>query len=102
MEPGAEAEPRIVRLDMALTFAELLRLAPHLDHDGPLDVGERSVSAALSGGRWRLTLGAQSERVIALLRLPRAEMEIRLDGFAPARAEAFLARFHRVFQKGGG
>lgn len=88
---------------MVLTEAELARLAVHLDGGERLTCGARSVAARLDDGRrWSIALGPERSRRIALLHLPVADVEIRLDGFDAAGVEAFLARFHRVFRKGGG
>ena len=95
---------RLHRFDMALTFVELRRLAPHLVEGGDLDVGDRSVSGPWPPnlGRWTVSLGPERERVIALFRFPVVEATLRLDGFDDVEEARFLARFHRVFQKGGG
>ena len=88
---------------MALTAAELHRLAVHLEGGAAMTSGARTVAADLGGGRhWRITLGPERERRIALMRLPIADAEIRLEGFDEAGIAAFLDRFHRVFRKGGG
>ena len=101
--PPPEPGVFVTTYEMALTPAELHRLAVHLDGGGAMVCGERSATATLGDGRaWRITLGPQRERRIALMRFPICDAEIRLDGFAPQQAEAFLARFRKVFQKGGG
>lgn len=88
---------------MVLTEAELVRLAVHLDGGEALARGDRRVSARLDDGRgWTIALGPERRRRIALFDLPLCDATIRLDGYAPTDAEAFLARFHRVFRKGGG
>ena len=95
---------RLHRFDMALTFEELRRLAPHLVEGGAIDFGDRSVTGSWPEhqGRWTIALGPERERVIALFRFPVVEATLRLDGFDDAEEARFLARFHRVFQKGGG
>jgi len=37
-----------------------------------------------------------------LVEMPRARIQIHLDGLAPAEAEAFMRRFDISFQRGGG
>lgn len=94
---------RVHRFDMALTLGELRRLAPHLVETGAVAVEGRRVSGDWSaGGRWSIDLGEERDRTIALFRFPVAEATLRLDDFADAEEARFLARFHRVFQKGGG
>jgi hypothetical protein len=88
---------------MALTPAELHRLAVHLDGGAAMERGPRSAAVGFPDGRgWRITLGPERERRIALMRFPICDAEIRLTGYERAAAEAFLARFLKVFQKGGG
>jgi hypothetical protein len=92
-----------VTYEMVLTEAELARLAVHLDGGEALARGDRTVSAHFDDGRrWSITLGPERRRRIALFDLPLCDATIRLDGYAPADVETFLARFHRVFRKGGG
>ncbi len=88
---------------MALTAAELHRLAVHLEGGTAMARSERAAFAELGDGRrWRITLGPERERRIALIRFPICDAEIRLEGFERPAAEAFVARFLKVFQKGGG
>jgi hypothetical protein len=101
--PSPEPGVFVVAYEMALTPAELHRLAVHLEGGAEMERGERFAAARLPDGRaWRITLGPQRERRIALMRFPICDAEIRLEGFERPAAEAFLARFHKVFQKGGG
>jgi len=94
---------RIHRFDMALTLDELRRLAPHLVEGGAVAVEDRSVSGDWpAGGHWSIGLGEERDRTIALFRFPVAEATLRLDDFDETEEARFLARFHRVFQKGGG
>lgn len=88
---------------MALTAADLHRLAVHLDGGPDAEHAARSVAARLADGRrWSIALGPERLRRIALVALPTCDVEIRLDGFDEAAREAFLARFHSVFRRGGG
>lgn len=88
---------------MVLTAAELHRLAVHLPGGERMTTEARAVAADLGAGRsWRIALGPERTRRIALLALPVADVEIRLAGFDAAAREAFLARFQSVFRKGGG
>ncbi len=91
------------RLEMVLTEAEMVRLAGHLEGGEALERGDRRVSVRLADGRgWRIALGPERTRRIALLALPVCDVEIRLDGWDAAGAAAFSTRLRRVFQKGGG
>ena len=45
--------------------------------------------------------GAQGSS-LALLRIPRHQVDIDIEGCPEAEGEAFMARFHRAFLRGGG
>ncbi|MEQ8495922.1 MAG: hypothetical protein RLW42_17050, partial [Gammaproteobacteria bacterium] len=54
------------------------------------------------GRRLVVRLAAERERRIALLRLPVTDVHFEFTAFPAAARDAFLARFDRAFQKGGG
>lgn len=87
---------------MALTFAELVRLAPHLGADPPAVADGRVDGRTPEGGRWSIELAPLPDRAIGLFRFPVAAVTVRLDGLDADGEVRFLDRFHRVFQKGGG
>ena len=43
-----------------------------------------------------------ADRRLGSVVLPRHRVEISLDGYSEEEARAFMARFHRGFQRGGG
>lgn len=98
------ADARVHRFEMALTFDELRRYAPHLVAGAPLVFGDRAVAGegALPGQTWSIVLGEPRQRAIALMRIALADVALTLRGYDDAAAARFLERFHRVFQKGGG
>lgn len=88
--------------DMALTPVDFLRdldrALPGLDYrvDGhAVEVGtaERGLSIALK---------ELPPRRIGLLSLPRSEVSISFRGYGEGEREAFLERFFRAYQRGGG
>lgn len=88
--------------DMQLTPAEFRRRLPiALDGYDWRDVaggyearaGDRSI---------RITVTPSAPRRIALLELPRCLVSLEFEGFTEAAQREFLARFDRVYQKGGG
>lgn len=88
-------------LDMSLSREEFLRLLPAAV--GPVTVEEDGVFV---GGdapqRWTLRLVPLADRHLGSVILPCHRVEIRFDGYSEMAAEAFMARFHRGFQRGGG
>ena len=102
MTETTAAAPRRHRFEMALTFADARRLAVHLADDGRLAIADRRLAGTCDGRPWSLALGPERRRTIALLDLAICDVELDLAGFEAAAEAAFLDRFHRVFQRGGG
>lgn len=51
---------------------------------------------------WTISLGPERFEGIALLKMARIHMKLRLEGYARQDADAFLERFLRYYQRGGG
>lgn len=92
------------RFEMALTLAELARLAPLLDPAHPTRCDASGAHGAFGpeAAAWSILFAAPRERVIAGMRFPIADVTLRLIGFDDRLAARFLERFHLVFRKGGG
>ncbi len=91
-----------LRLEMGLSREDLLRHLP-----AALGVRELREEAGLYRGgegrrRWTLRLTRLEDRRVGSLVLPCHRIHLHLEGFQEAEAEAFVARFHRAFQRGGG
>lgn len=93
---------RHLAFTMSISREEFLRLLPGA-------VG--SVMAAREDGTFRGTDGPRSWslRLVPLghlslgsMKLARHRIELQLKGYSEVEAEAFLARFQRGFQRGGG
>ena len=96
------AEPRVVDKEMSISHREFLRILPGaLDGRDCRRDGARVVVGE-GARRVEITLGAEGERRIALLRLPVTPVRIVFFGHTTDETEAFLARFERAFQRGGG
>lgn len=90
------------RFEMVLTPAEARRLAVHLADPATLASDGRRLAATTAGRPWSMSLGPERRRTIALIDLAVCDVDLDLAALDEADAAAFLARFHRVFQKGGG
>ncbi len=88
--------------EMALDFAEAVRLSRHLDQDRRADASRRRIEGTAPEGGWSMTLGVERVRRIALLRVTIADVAIELETADQSAADRFFERFLRVFQKGGG
>ncbi|WP_243300584.1 hypothetical protein [Geothrix oryzisoli] len=89
-------------LEMTLSREEFLRLLPGAvgSFGGP---GEGDGFEGRDGPRrWRIRLVPLPDLHVGRVVLPRHRVEIHLQGYAEGEAEAFLTRFHRGFQRGGG
>ncbi len=95
---------REYRFEMALTLAEVGRLAPVLAPDHPTTFDGDGARGAFGPEAvpWSIGLSAPRERIIAGLRFPIADVTVRLDTDDEGIAARFLDRFHLVFRKGGG
>jgi hypothetical protein len=95
------AMPVVVEKDMSLNAVEFLRDLPRA-----LPAGYRLDGrlATWSEGKRlvEIAIVAEGERRIAALVLPRITVRIALEGYGDAEAKAFLARFDRIYQRGGG
>ena len=93
---------RTITLDMTIDRADFFRLLPGAvaERDYQM-VGDRITQGDAAQG-WTLDLLPLAPLPIGHLAMPRLRVEIRLQGHDPAAVEAFLARFHRGFQRGGG
>jgi hypothetical protein len=92
----------ILILEMSLSREEFLRLLPGAV-GLPRVAEEGSLFQHADGGRrWAIRLEPLGDRRLGPMSLPRHRVEIRLEGFGEKEAEAFMARFHRGFQRGGG
>jgi hypothetical protein len=90
------------RLEMTLSREEFLRLLPGAV--GPLmETREADLFEGRNGSRrWWIRLVPLRDLQVGRVVLPRHRVEIHLEGYAEEEAEAFMARFHRGFQRGGG
>ena len=100
-----EASPEhiVARHEMTITPAEFRRLARHLPGAEAACIEPLSISSTDELGRvWKITLSNLRSRVIGLVRLPVADLEIEMRGYSSSEVERFLDRFYLVFRKGGG
>jgi hypothetical protein len=87
-------------LEMSLSREEFLRLLPGAVPT--FDVGGDTVYWSDADRRWTIRLVPMTHRQVAGAVLPRHQVEIVLDACSEVEGEAFMARFHRAFLRGGG
>jgi len=87
-------------LEMSIQREEFFRLLP-----GALGAYEEeggTVRWTEGGGSGTIRLARLEGRPLGNLVLPRHTVEVELKGWTEAEGEAFMARFHRAFLRGGG
>lgn len=89
-------------LDMSIDHEEFRRLLPGAVGAAPMREEGDTFSRVEGARRWRIRVTPLTEQRLGSLALPRHRVEIQLEGYPEDEAEAFLARFHRGFQRGGG
>jgi len=87
---------------MGLTHADFFRLLPTAMGEHPFRVDGMSVHGEVHNGTVTITLGAQQERRIALMRIPHAAVSFHFRGVTQAEQAAFKEYFDLRFQRGGG
>jgi len=88
-------------LDMSLSREEFFRLLPAAV--GAHGLREDGAAWGSEGIRsWTIRLRPLGDLRLGRVVLPRHQVEITLEGYDQEEAGAFLARFHRAFQRGGG
>jgi hypothetical protein len=88
--------------ELGLTHAEFHRLLPPAIAHRPYAVDGATVRIDDGNRAVTIELGPQRHRAIASLRIPYVEARFTFAGFAAAERAAFMARFERYFQRGGG
>lgn len=87
---------------MCISREEFLRLLPAAV--GPAWIEkEAGLFCGGDGGQgWTLRLLPRSDRRLGSVILPRHQIDLRFEGYLDEEVEAFMVRFHRGFQRGGG
>lgn len=84
--------------DATTSRAEFVRLLPVATGDDAI----RETAEGFAGTGWSLRLMPIAPLEIGSVRLERHHVEIRFDRMAEAQQDAFLHRFARYYQRGGG
>ncbi len=93
----------VERPEMGISHADFRRIFPRLVSDAESDFdGGRASVRWQDGSRLVVHLSPEGERRIALLRLPTTDLRFEFHAFTASRCAAFMQRFDRAFQKGGG
>ncbi len=97
------ADVVVERPEMGISHADFRRIFPRLVRDAESDFdGSRAHVRWPDGSRLVVHVAPEGERRIALLRLPTTDLRFEFHAFSASRCAAFMQRFDRAFQKGGG
>ncbi len=93
-----------MRRSMALNRQEFLRILPGaLASDEAIETADEVTVIGRHPDRSIvIALRAAAERRLGALRLPVLEVKLAFHGYTETEREAFLDRFSRTFQRGGG
>ncbi len=101
-EPAIHPPGFVVR-DTGLSRDDLYRVLPAFLADRPYAIDDEGViRTPVGAGQVTIRPGPQTERRIAMLRLPAMALEFEFTGCTDSEQAAFLMRFERSYQKGGG
>lgn len=89
-------------LEMSISRPDFLRRLPAAVGQEAVREENGRFSGREGGGRWSLRLVPLPDRQLARVVLPCHRVEIGLEGYDDPGIEAFMARFLRAYQRGGG
>ena len=92
----------VYRKEMGITHAEFFRLIEVAFDTDLYEAHSRGASMSDGGRTVDIELGQEGVRQIAMLSVPRTPVQLTLTGYSDAEADAFVARFDRAYQRGGG
>lgn len=94
--------PERFERDMACTEAEWLFWLPRAVGAHVYQINGTSARVSIGEGELRLAWQVAPPRVIALMRLPRLQLDFAFSGLDEAQRHAFMKRFDLYTQRGGG
>ena len=102
--PVAEQVPHVQRYEreMGITRKDFFRLIPIALQTLPYRIDDRQISVSLPQGTLLIRLGAERQRKLASLTLPVIHVCFDFTNIDAEASEAFLVRFSRIYQRGGG
>jgi hypothetical protein len=94
--------PEVLEREMGCTRAEFLRWLSPATAQAPVRADGEELVLAVGGGEVRIRLRELPLRRIALVALPVLGVRFAFTGLGPEERQAFLERFDRYTQRGGG
>jgi hypothetical protein len=88
--------------DMGCTPREWLGWLPEALGPHAWTLGAEEAQVQIGAGGLRLRWAELPPRLIALMRMPRLQVEFRFEGLSAGQRFAFMKRFDLYMQRGGG
>ena len=88
--------------EMGISHRDFYRIFPAVIRGRPFERTSDGVLFEEPGRRLRVLLSAESQRRLGMLRIPITIVQLQFEGFPQADVDAFMLRFERHFQRGGG
>jgi hypothetical protein len=88
--------------EMGLSHAEFLRTLPRALEGSPYQRDGNNIVIREPRRQLIIQLAPEGKRQIALLQLPVTQVTFTFSGYTAADIDAFMQRFARYFQRGGG
>jgi len=92
----------VIQRQFGLSHADLQRLLPRFTDADVSFSGSDFVLVFANKRQLAISLGPERERRLGLMRIPFVDLEFTFKGWEPSDIHGFMARFDRMFQKGGG
>ena len=92
----------MVSMDMSISREDFVRLLPIALGRSPFEEQDNFFTGQDGLRHWEIRLIPLADQCLGSVVLPCHRVEIQFDGYPDEAAEAFMARFHRGFQRGGG
>jgi hypothetical protein len=93
----------VIEKQMGITESEFLRLLPRALDSEVYDVSGSHIRYVMAEMKiLDITLGPESVRQIALMRMPTMPVTLTFSGFSDSERETLMQRFERAYQRGGG
>lgn len=88
--------------EMAYNRADFLRILPRALDSDTYVVDGQVITLTDADKVFRITHKDLEDRVLGGIRIPRAQVTLTFEGYAPDEAEQALKRFERYYHRGGG
>lgn len=92
----------LITREMGLSHAEFWRTLPRALEGRPYQRDGNTIAIRDCQRQLTIHLGPEGKRRIALLQLPVTRVTFAFSGYTAADMDAFMQRFSRYFQRGGG